>query len=70
MLRLMMRTLGFFIHTTQKYNTSRISTTIIAPTFLAAANFIILGTIINHVGAQYSRLPATYCTSFVLNSLI
>lgn len=36
----------------------QISTTIFAPTFTAAANFIILGTIINRVGAQYSRLPA------------
>lgn len=39
-------------------------TTILAPTFLAAANFIILGTIINRVGPQYSRMPAKWCKYF------
>lgn len=39
------------------------STTIISPTFLAAANFIILGTIIKQTGPEYSRLPPNYCTS-------
>lgn len=38
----------------------QISTTIIAPTFLAAANFIILGTIIKRTGPQYSRLPPNW----------
>jgi hypothetical protein len=44
------------------------STTIISPTFLAAANFIILGTIINRLGEQYSRLPSAHCTRFVSSS--
>jgi len=44
----------------------QISTTILAPTFLAAANFIILGTIISRVGPEYSRLPArSYAIIFV-----
>lgn len=49
----------------------QISTTIIAPTFLAAANFIILGTIITRTGAQYSRLPARwYALIFVTVDVI
>lgn len=45
----------------------QISTTIISPTPLAAANFITLGMIINKLGDQYSRLPTrwytiTFCT--------
>lgn len=44
----------------------QISTTIFAPTFLSAANFIILGVIINVVGAEYSRLSArNYAIIFV-----
>jgi hypothetical protein len=39
----------------------RITSTITAPTFMSAANFIILGQIINRVGFQYSRLSATAC---------
>ncbi|TFK73781.1 RTA1-domain-containing protein [Pluteus cervinus] len=35
-----------------------ISTTIISPTFILAANFIIFGRIIDHLGTGYSRLPA------------
>ncbi|TFK62181.1 RTA1-domain-containing protein [Pluteus cervinus] len=35
-----------------------ISTTIISPTFILAANFIIFGRIIDHMGTGYSRLPA------------
>lgn len=41
----------------------QISTTIIAPTFLSAANFILLGTVINRAGPQYSRLSAKHCKS-------
>lgn len=39
----------------------RISTTIIAPTPLVAANFVILGQLIARLGPQYSRLSATWC---------
>ncbi|KAF8317968.1 RTA1-domain-containing protein [Clavulina sp. PMI_390] len=47
------------------------NTTIIAPTFLAAANFIILGTIIKRVGPQYSRLaPNNYAIIFVSIDLV
>ena len=40
----------------------RITTTIIAPTPLIAANFVILGQIIKRLGQQYSRLSARWCT--------
>lgn len=44
----------------------QISSTIISPTFLAAANFIILGTIIKRTGTQYSRLsPNAYAIIFI-----
>lgn len=43
------------------------STTIISPTFLAAANFIILGALIRILGQEYSRLPASYCTSSTIS---
>lgn len=39
----------------------RISTTIIAPTPLVAANFTLLGRIIALLGPQYSRLSARWC---------
>ena len=39
----------------------RITTTIIAPTPLVAANFILLGQIINILGLRYSRLSAAWC---------
>lgn len=42
---------------------SRITTTIIAPTPLIAANFVILGRIIKRLGQQYSRLSAMWCAS-------
>jgi len=46
--------------------TMQISSTIIAPTFMSAANFIILGTVINRVGPVYSRLtPRNYGIIFV-----
>jgi hypothetical protein len=38
------------------------STTIISPTFLAAANFIIFGIIIQRAGAEFSYIPAKQCT--------
>lgn len=41
----------------------RITTTIIAPTPLVAANFVILGRIIGILGTQYSRLGPTLCMS-------
>lgn len=44
----------------------RITTTIIAPTPLVAANFILLGQIINILGLRYSRLSATWCTFDIL----
>ncbi|RPD65158.1 RTA1-domain-containing protein [Lentinus tigrinus ALCF2SS1-7] len=40
----------------------QITTTIIAPTPLIAANFVILGEIIKRLGQQYSRLSAIYYT--------
>ncbi|KAF8579289.1 RTA1 like protein [Ramaria rubella] len=44
----------------------QISTTIIAPVFLTAALYTILGIIIDRVGPQYSRLkPKTYLRLFV-----
>ncbi|KAF8317970.1 hypothetical protein DL93DRAFT_487538 [Clavulina sp. PMI_390] len=46
----------------------QISTTIFAPTFTAAANFIILGSIIKRVGPQYSRLQA-YSFGFIFISI-
>ncbi|KAI0310094.1 RTA1 like protein, partial [Amylostereum chailletii] len=39
----------------------QISTTIIAPTPLVAANFILLGRIISRLGPRYSRLSARWC---------
>jgi hypothetical protein len=45
--------------------THRISTTGLAPTFFVAANFIILGQIIRHLGPQYSRIaPKLYTIIF------
>jgi len=45
----------------------QISTTIISPTFLSAANFLILGSIVKVYGAQYSRLsPKLYAVIFIL----
>ncbi|KAF8317969.1 RTA1-like protein [Clavulina sp. PMI_390] len=46
----------------------QISTTIIAPTFTAAGNFVILGSIIKRVGPQYSRLQA-YSFGFIFISI-
>ncbi|EIN13774.1 RTA1 like protein [Punctularia strigosozonata HHB-11173 SS5] len=44
----------------------QITTTIIAPTPLVAANFIILGRIIQRLGSEYSRLgPKTYTVVFL-----
>lgn len=44
----------------------QISTTILSPTFLVAANFIILGRIINLIGPQFSRLsPLMYSVVFL-----
>lgn len=49
---------------------SRFIATIIAPTPLLAANFIITGRIIARLGPQYSRLNARKCEfSLVLNSI-
>jgi len=45
----------------------QISTTIIAPTPLVAANFIMLGTIINRLGQQYSRLNSRWYTRIFLS---
>jgi hypothetical protein len=39
----------------------QITTTILAPTPLLAANFVILGSIILILGPQYSRLPPRLC---------
>lgn len=39
----------------------RISTTILAPTPLVAANFVILGRLIGRLGQQYSRLDRHWC---------
>lgn len=42
---------------------TRISTTIIAPTPLVAANFVILGQLITRLGPKYSRLSPRWCMS-------
>lgn len=39
----------------------QITTTIMAPSFMSAANFTILGLIINQLGTQYSRLTPRWC---------
>ena len=39
----------------------RISTTIISPTPIVAANFVILGILIRHLGTHYSRLNPLWC---------
>ncbi|KAI0321512.1 RTA1-domain-containing protein [Amylostereum chailletii] len=44
----------------------QISTTIIAPTPLVAANFILLGRIISRLGPRYSRLSARWYTGIFL----
>ena len=46
------------------------STTIIAPTFLAAANFIIFGVIVRRAGAQFSYIPAKQCAYTVCRSSV
>lgn len=49
----------------------RISTTILSPTFILAANFIIFGRIVNLLGDSYSRLRPRLCESptlFVANN--
>jgi hypothetical protein len=49
----------------------QISSTIIAPTFLTAANFIMLGRVVSALGPQYSRLtPKTYTTVFLTADLV
>ncbi|OBZ77307.1 Sphingoid long-chain base transporter RSB1 [Grifola frondosa] len=45
-----------------QYEVHRITTTIIAPTPLVAANFVILGQITRRLGQNYSRLSATWYT--------
>lgn len=46
----------------------RIVATIISPTPVLAANFIIMGKLITYMGPQYSRLPPKRCTlSFIPN---
>jgi hypothetical protein len=40
---------------------NRITSTIIAPTPLIAANFILLGQVITIIGPQFSRLPPRLC---------
>lgn len=45
---------------------SRIICTIIGPTPLLAASFMILGEMIKTMGEKYSRLPSKWCTYFLL----
>lgn len=47
----------------------RISTTIIAPTPLVAANFVILGELIRRMGPQYSRLSPMWCKHWPLSGV-
>lgn len=53
---------------------TRITTTIIAPTPLVAANFVILGQLIIRLGSRFSRMGAktcekpSYLVSLVLNA--
>ncbi|KAH7106600.1 RTA1-domain-containing protein [Auriculariales sp. MPI-PUGE-AT-0066] len=46
----------------------QISSTIISPTFLVAANFVILGRVIFLVGPEYSRLSPTWYTKVFLTA--
>ncbi|TFK33316.1 RTA1 like protein-domain-containing protein [Crucibulum laeve] len=50
--------------------TIQITATIIGPTPLVAANFIILGRIIRRLGPAYSRLSPSLCTSIDIISLV
>jgi hypothetical protein len=50
-------------------HTSRITTLIISPTPLLAANFIILSAIISALGPEYSRLTPKLCTLHFVHSL-
>ena len=43
---------------------NRITATILGPTPLLAANFVILGRIINMLGPQFSRLSPKWCTCY------
>jgi RTA1 like protein len=44
----------------------RLKTLVVAPTLLLAANFILLGRVINRLGPQYSRLTPKLCESHTL----
>jgi len=49
----------------------QISTTIISPTFLSAANFLIFGSIVKVYGPQYSRFsPKQYATIFIVIDIV
>ncbi|EJT97904.1 RTA1 like protein [Dacryopinax primogenitus] len=49
----------------------QITTTIMAPSFMTAANFLILGIIISRLGVQYSRLsPRAYSIVFITADLV
>jgi hypothetical protein len=47
----------------------RVTTLVVAPTLLVAANFILLGRVIRRLGPQYSRLTPKLCESHILFSL-
>jgi RTA1 like protein len=48
----------------------RVTTLVVAPTLLVAANFILLGRVIRRLGPQYSRLTPKLCESHIQFSLI
>ncbi|KZT61016.1 RTA1-domain-containing protein [Calocera cornea HHB12733] len=49
----------------------QITTTIMAPSFMTAANFLILGIIISRLGTQYSRLsPRLYSIVFITADVV
>jgi len=49
----------------------QITTTIMAPSFMTAANFIMLGVIISRLGSQYSRLsPKIYSIVFITADVV
>lgn len=50
------------IYSWHVFSFDRIIATIVSPTPILAANFIIIGRLVNHLGPQYSRLKPKRCT--------
>ncbi|CAE6521803.1 unnamed protein product [Rhizoctonia solani] len=59
------------IRLTNWFPTTRICCTILGPSFMTAANFVILGKVIERLGYQYSRLsPKLYTIVFVICDIV